>query len=390
MKKHRVALDARRLHGLRRGIGQYVSQLVRHLPSLAPDMELLLFVDRPLDVVHVPTGCRQVLVGKPFTTDSQSLSGLGAKLRSYDWMNRCVPAALVRESVDLFHATNFALPARRPCPCVVTIHDLIYARAPGAFEPLYEQYLRLTVPMSVRRAEHVITDSAATRDDLIQVVRPDPERVSVIHLGVGEEYRVVEDGTHLETVRKQLQLPKRFVLHVGAIERRKKIETLVRAVEPLLNRGLLDAVVLAGEEGHGAADVHRTATELGVQDRVLCLGYVEQDVMPALYNLALVLSLASVYEGFGMPVLESMACGTPTVTSDVSSLPEVAGDAALIVSPGDVLGLGNAIERLITDSDLRLKMRQRGISRAHQFGWERTAAHHAAVYRRVLQSGDSR
>jgi glycosyltransferase involved in cell wall biosynthesis len=383
-RTRRIALDARRLNGLKRGVGQYVFQLAQWLPKLAPDIEYLLFVDRPLDAGSIPAGCREVLVGHPFTTDSQSLSGLGSKMRSYHWMHYLVPRALMRERADLFHATNFAVPGRVGCPCVVTIHDLIYARAPGAFQPLYECYLKLTVPAAVRRARHVITDSAATRDDLLEFVGPDPSRVTVVHLGVGDEYRVHNDAGELEHARQRLRLSRRFVLHVGAIERRKKLQTLLAAAAPLLSAHLIDEVVLAGEEGHGADDVRRAAVELGIQGRVRYLGYVSQDLLPALYSLAQVLSLASVYEGFGMPVLEAMACGTPVVTSNVSSLPEVAGDAALTVAPGDVDGLRQALERLLTDSRLRDELRWKGLARVREFSWESTTAGHLAVYRQVL------
>jgi glycosyltransferase involved in cell wall biosynthesis len=383
-RQYRIALDARRLNGLKRGVGQYVFQLAQHLPKLASEIEYLLFVDRPLGTDSIPAGCREVLVGRPFTTDSQSVSGLGPKIRSYHWMNYLVPRALKRERADLFHATNFAVPVRAGCPCVVTIHDLIYARAPGAFEPLYERYLRLTVPAAVRRARRVITDSAATRDDLLEFVGPEPSRVTVVHLGVGDEYRVRQSQDELERARQRLRLPYRFVLHVGAIERRKKLETLLTAAAPLLGSSLIDEVVLAGEKGHGADDVHRAALALGIQSRVRYLGYVPQDQLPALYSLAQVLSLASVYEGFGMPVLEAMACGTPVVASNVSSLPEVAGDAALTVAPGDVAGLRQALERLLTDFRLRDEMRRRGLARVREFSWERTAAGHLEVYRQVL------
>ncbi|MCX6842267.1 MAG: glycosyltransferase family 1 protein [candidate division WOR-3 bacterium] len=380
----RIALDARRLNGLKRGVGQYVFQLAKWLPKLEPNIEYLLFVDRPLGAGSMPAGCREVIVGRPFTTESQSVSGMWSKIRSYHWMNYLVPRALKRERADLFHATNFAVPVRAVCPCVVTIHDLIYARAPGAFEPLYERYLKMTVPAAVRRARHVITDSAATRDDLLEFVRPEPSRVSVVHLGVGDEYRVHNSPVEIERARQILRLPSRFILHVGAIERRKKLETLLAAAVPLLSAHLVDEVVLAGEEGHGADDVRHAAAELGVQDRVRYLGYVSQDLLPVLYSLAEVLSLASVYEGFGMPVLEAMACGTPVVTSNVSSLPEIAGDAALTVAPGDIDGLRQALERLLTDSGFRSEMIRRGLARARAFSWERTAAGHLAVYRQVL------
>jgi glycosyltransferase involved in cell wall biosynthesis len=312
------------------------------------------------------------------------MAGLWPKVYSQYWMNYLVPRILRRERADLFHAANFSVPVRVPCPCVATIHDLIYARAPGTFEPLYERYLKLTIAAALRRARHIITDSAATKKDLLEFTETDPSRVTVVHLGVGDEYRGSEDRDELRRARQELSLPDRFVLHVGAIERRKKLETLLRAIEPLLTRNLIDAVVLAGEEGHGADDVRCAAGELRIQDRVLCLGYVQQGLLPSLYRLAQVLSFASAYEGFGMPVLEAMACGTPVVTSNVSSLPEVAGDAALMVAPGDVDGLRKALERLLSDSQLRDDLRRKGLARVRGFSWESTAAGHLAVYRRAL------
>jgi len=385
----RIAIDARRLHGRKRGVGQYVFQLALNLPRLTEGVEYLLFVDRPLHDGSIPAGCREVVVGRPFTTESQSVAGPWPKLYSLYWMNYLVPRALKRERADLFHATNFAVPAHAACPCVVTIHDLIYARAPGALDPLYEWYLRLTIPVAVRRARHIIADSAATKNDLLELVGTDTGRVTVVHLGVSGEYHVCEDGDELRRVRQELGLPGRFVLHVGAIERRKKLEALLEAAAPLLTRRLIDAVVLAGEEGLGADAVRRTAHGLGIENQILHLGYVPQDRLPALYGLAQVLSLASVCEGFGMPVLEAMSCGTPVVTSNVSSLPEVAGDAALMVTPGDVDGLGRALERLLTDSRLRTEMIQRGLARARAFSWKRTAAELVAVYRRVLAEVDN-
>ncbi|MBN2464188.1 glycosyltransferase family 4 protein [candidate division WOR-3 bacterium] len=384
-KRLRIALDARRLNGLKRGVGQYVFQLACHLPQIAHEAEFLLLVDRPLGHSDVPAGCREVVVGRPFTTRSQSVSGVLPKIRSFFWMNTLVPRALVREGADLLHATNFAVPARIGCPCVVTIHDLIYARAPGAFEPLYENYLRLAVPAAVRSSRHVIAVSGATKEDLVELTGLRPGQVTVIPHGVGDEYRV-RTGEELQCAKQRLGLPDRFILHVGAVERRKRIDALLDATAPLLKAGLIDSVVLAGEEGHGANEVRRAAVELGVKSQVRYLGYVPQELLPALYGLAQVLSLVSTYEGFGMPVLESMACGTPVITSNVSSLPEVAGDAAITVSPGDVQGLRRALARLLIDASLRDDLRRRGLARAREFSWESTAAGHLAVYRRVLET----
>jgi len=255
---------------------------------------------------------------------------------------------------------------------------------------LYERYLKLAVPIAARRARHIIADSSATKMDLVETLGVEASRMTVIHLGVGSDFRLCESSEELRRARIELGLPDRFVLHVGAVERRKKLETLLEAAAPLLTRGLTDSVVLVGEEGVGSRDVRRTARVLGIEQQVLHLGYVPQERLPALYSLAQVLSMASVCEGFGMPVLEAMACGCPVVTSNTSSLPEVAGDAALMVAPGDVAGLRQALERLLADAQLRDDLRRRGLARAREFSWESTAAGHLAVYRRVLSAIGSR
>lgn len=385
----RIALDARRVVGNRRGVGQYVWQLARNLPAVAAEVEFLLFVDRTLTTDHLPPGCRQVVVGRRHVTDSQSLSGLGSKIYSQYWMSVLVPRALAASGASLFHATNFAVPLVCPCPLVVTIHDLIYARAPGAFESGYERYLSFITPIAARRADRVITVSNATRTDLAMICRISERKISVAYHGVAEEFRPDVASRRRNAAQAKLGLPARFVLHVGAVERRKKLETLIEASAALLKNSVIDAVVLAGEAGFGSDSVWRTAEQLGVREKVLHLGYVPQDLLPGLYGSAMVLSLASAYEGFGMPVLEAMACGTPTVVSDVSALPEVAGGASLLVRPGDASALRRVLHRLVTDQCVRDEIRRRGLARAREFTWRRTAETHFAIYKQVLTSCSS-
>ncbi len=384
----KIALDGRRLYGNKRGVGQYVYQLCVHLPGLAPDFEFILFVDRRLPEDSVPAGWRQIQVGKPFTTASQSRSGFHAKAYSFYWMNFLVPQVLKKEGVAIFHGTNFALPLFTSGRYVVTVHDLIYARVPGAFERMYERYLSFLVPRSVRRARRVIAVSETTRQDIIDLLRIAPKRVITIYHGVDRCYTSVRDPGYLANVRQSLRLPERFVLYVGAIERRKCLEVLVRAGGELVNRGIIDRVVLAGEEGYGAEAVRKTVSELQMEEKVQYIGYVRQEFLPGLYQLARCLVLVSWYEGFGMPVLEAMASGTPVVTANVSALAEVAGDAALLVPPNDKEALVQALQRLLTDEDLRATLINKGINRAQEFTWEKTAARHIEVYRGLLGAGD--
>jgi glycosyltransferase involved in cell wall biosynthesis len=179
-------------------------------------------------------------------------------------------------------------------------------------------------------------------------------------------------------------LPERFILHVGAVETKKNIDTLLRAGSSLVREGLVDGIVLAGRDGRGAVAVRRTAARLGVLEKTHFLGYVPLEKMPGLYSLAQVLVYPSWYEGFGLPIVESMACGTPVIASDSSSLPEVAGGAAVLFPPDSVGALEGALGRVLSDRRLRGDLRERGLARAACFSWDSSARRHLEVYRRAL------
>jgi len=385
--RHRVALDARRLAGNRRGTGLYIQNLVRCLPSAAPDIDFLLLVDRPLPSDRVPAGCRAVVVGQGPSTDSQSVSRFSVKLHSVFWMNVLVPSVLKRERVDLFHGPNIAVPLVGGCCCVSTIADLVSVRVPGTFTSFYNLYRRISVPAAARRAAHVVAISESTRRDIVELIRVPPEKVTTIHLGVDAGFAPVTDIAQLDRTRQQFGLPDRFIIHVGAVERQKRLETLMQAAAEVIKKGFTDGVVLAGEEGFGADNLRRVVAELGITERVRFLGYVPQEFIAPLYTLARCAVYPSWYEGFGLPVLEAMACGTPVMASNASSLPEVGGDAAILLPPGDVSAMVQALEKLLTDERQRADRVNRGLARAKQFSWEACAARHVGVYRRYLPTG---
>jgi glycosyltransferase involved in cell wall biosynthesis len=305
-------------------------------------------------------------------------------------MNSLVPSFLAREGVSLFHGTNYALPVLGHSRTVVTIHDIAFVRVPRAFSLLHRTYLRSLVSLGVRRADHVVVGSEATRDDLVQMGVVGLGRMSVIHHGVDECYSPCENRGYLRRIRQQFGLPPSYILHVGVVEARKNIETLLKAGTPLVRDGIVDGIVLAGRDGRGSDSVHRTASELGVLDKLHFLGYVPQDMMCGLYGLARALVFPSWFEGFGLPIVEAMACGTPVVASDSSSLPEVAGGAALLFPATEAPALESALRRLLGDPRLQADLRLRGFARAADFSWAESAAQHLAVYRRVLGQGDIR
>ncbi len=373
-----VAIDARKMVREQTGIGRYISELVKHFPFLETEFEFHLLVDKSPAPGEV-RGCRMIHLGR-FCRDD----GICAKLYSPFWMNVIVSRYLYKTKVDLFHGANFVLPNQAPCPCVSTVHDLAFIRKPEAYSWTYRRYIYAQVRTAIRRADAIIVVSEATKRDLVDLMDVDPERITVIYHGVSEKFAPISDQEYLSAIRTKFGLPGKFLLTVGVVQRRKNIDTLLRAVKPLIDEGLTEAVVLAGREGLGADEVRQTARELGILDRVYFLGYVGDEQLAGLYNLAQCLVFPSWYEGFGLPLLEAMACGCPVVASKVSSIPEVVGDAAVLFPPSDADALTTRLREVLTLERLREEMIRKGHLWAAKFTWREAAARHLDLYRRLL------
>jgi glycosyltransferase involved in cell wall biosynthesis len=288
-------------------------------------------------------------------------------------------------AVDLYHATDFVLPPVRPkTRTVLTVHDLSFVRAPEAASPALKAYLDVVVPRSVRRADHVLADSQATKDDLIALYNVVPEKVEVLLSGVNARFQPITDPAQITAVREKYQIGAApFILSVGTVQPRKNYERLIAALAALPAN--LDVhLVIAGGRGWLQGPIYAAVEKLGLQARVHFIGFADDDDLPTLYSAARCLAFPSLYEGFGLPVLEAFACGTPILTSNVSSLVEVAGDAALMVDPHSTDEITVALTRLLTDDSLRATLIARGVEQAKQFTWARAATQLQAVYRRLL------
>jgi glycosyltransferase involved in cell wall biosynthesis len=297
-------------------------------------------------------------------------------------------AELRRRPVDLLHV-QYTAPPLAPCPVVATVHDLSFEHLPATFKRRSRMQLRLTVRRTARQAAHVIAPSEHTRRDLVATYGLDPERVSVVPLAAGPHFRPVTDGAQLEAVRRRYGIAGDYVLAVGSIQPRKNLARLVRAYSDLRRvrgRSNLPQLVLAGKQAWLYGETLRAIEAEGVADSTVLTGYVRESDLPALYSGALCFVYPSYFEGFGLPPLEAMSCGTPVVAGDRTSLPEVVGDAGLLIDPFDTGALAHAVERLLDDPDLRADLRERGLGRARLFDWRETARLTLQVYRRV--SGD--
>jgi glycosyltransferase involved in cell wall biosynthesis len=298
------------------------------------------------------------------------------------------PLEFLKGPLSVFHGTNFQLPPLSRARGIVTVHDLAFLTCPGSVPPGVAARLTRSARSSVRRAVRVVADSEHTRRDVIELLGAPPSRVTTIHLAAGAAFRPPTDAEadrrRLAT-RYGLRFP--YVLYVGTTNPRKNLARLLPAFAAARRRARLPhSLVLVGDPGFAHASVLAQIDELGLAGAVVLPGYTDDADMPAIYGAADLLAFPSLYEGFGLPVLEAMSAGCPVLTSNVSSLPEIAGDAALLVDPTSVEEIDAGIERALTDAALRAGLVERGLRQAAKFSWARAAAEHLRLYRELAKA----
>lgn len=378
----RVALNGLFV-GMSVGTGRYTDELVRGSARLetagqALDWDLLLPAGASTSsIVPRPRGARCRTLAAPPTVRGENLHKL--------WFEqRAVPAAAAE--AELLHYPYFAAPLRSPCRLVVTIHDLIPLMLPEyRGSAAVRMYMQLQV-VACRRAALILTDSNASRHDIVRTLTVPRQRVRVIPLGVDGSWRPVSPE-ETAAVRARHRLPERYIVYMGGLDARKNVERLVLAyARARASRGLTEPLAIAGNPDRGSLypPLRPLVERLGIEKHVRFLGMVPNADMPALYTGCTLAAYPSRYEGFGLPVLEAMACGAPVACSNASSIPEVAGDDALTFDPDDEEACTEALVRLASDESLRQELRERGRARAATFTWQKTASATLQAYRDAL------
>jgi glycosyltransferase involved in cell wall biosynthesis len=362
----------------RAGLGRYAESLTRALVDAHPD-RYALFYNRERGVGTLPglehLATRTVALGyKPW----RLLVWLG-QLAQVD-LDSLVPGA------EVFHATEHLLLPLRSVPTVLTVHDLIFRHLPAHHKALNRWYLNLALPLYCRRATHIVAVSEWTRQDLIAAYGLPPEKITVVPEAADPRF-CTQPPEVVAAVRSSYGLPERYLLFVGTIEPRKNLSRLLTAFETVHGEGLSDGLVLVGKRGWLYGDFFERLERSPAKDFVHLPGFVPDDDLPAVYAGAQVLVFPSLYEGFGLPVLEAMACGTPVAASNASSIPEVGGEAAVYFDPLDTEAMVEVIRRLLRDSDLQETMRERATARAARFSWTLAASATESIYAALSGGG---
>lgn len=380
----RIAIDYNAgLHQLA-GIGRYTRDLVRALADLNTGDQFVLFYaardvaqDAPgaIELREIQRAYPQIAV-VPLPFPERWLTILWQRARVP------IPVEYWTGPIDIVHAPDFVLPPSRTRRRLLTVHDLSFRIYPEAAHAGLRRYLNQAVPRSLRRATRVLADSQSTADDLQHLMNIAPSKMSVLYPGIGTRFQRIHDQHLLAQVRARYGLPERFLLHVGTIEPRKNLERLIAAFAQVRTKHPDVGLVLAGKPGWLADSILYAARETA---GVILTGPVADADLPALYTLATGLVYPTLYEGFGFPPLEALACGTPAAASAVSSLPELAGNAMALFDPHDSSAIAAAIEQMLSDPSISERARTVGPEQAAQFSWERTAQRLSEIYRICME-----
>lgn len=358
------------------GIGRYTRGLVNALAEHYPDLPVVLVTvqDAPPPPATWPYPLRRLPL-----RERQAVI-LWQRLRIP------LPADLILGRADLFHSPDFVLPPLWKTPGIVTVHDLSFMVYPQYAVPGLEFYLRGAVPRAVRRARLVLADSESTRRDLMRFWNTPPDKVHVLYPGLSAHFCQVKDPQRLAQVRERYRLPERFILSVSRLEPRKNFPGLIRAFNLLKKRfGVPHHLVIAGSKGWMYEPIFEEAARSPYREHIHFPGFVADADLPALYTLADAFAYPSFYEGFGFPPLEAMACGVPVVCADNSSLPEVVGDAGILLPADDEAAWAEALARVLLDEDERQRMVQAGYAQAARFTWDAVAERLVHLYSLAME-----
>ena len=369
----RIAFDGTTLKPYQTGIGYYTEHLLHHLVAESPKDEFVIVSNR------------KITTSLPLADRVRLFERYRFPVRNV-WMQLLAPLVLETVRPDVVHFTNSISPFLMRAPTVLSLHDMTLRLLPHLHPPR-RRATRPLIKLAMRRAEAIITGCESSRNDILRLMRVPQDRVHLIRYAAAPAFRPSLDKNLLETIRRQYHLSEKLILFVGAIEPRKNLQRLIQAYAQLRKWGdLSHQLVCVGPYGWGHRAVRKLIHDLNLDGAVRLTGYVPFKDLPALYNLSEIFVYPSLYEGFGLPVVEAMACGTPVITAQNSSLGEITGDCAELVNPEETESIVEALRQLVFNPERRRQLSELGLKRAQLFSWQRAARETLAVYRKVARS----
>ena len=357
----RVGFDATAVPDRPVGAGNYIVELAKALAASGSDAHITVFHRR---------------------------SAFDFFYRSWQrliWEQTMLPSQVRRHNLDILHSPHYTMPTRSTSKSVVTFHDCTFFLYPEFHTLPKRFFFRNMMKISAKRSDAIIAVSESTRNDAMRLLKVSSEKVWTIPLGVSDAFRPLSEIDGVEQLINKHNLPDEFLLYVGALEPRKNLVSMIEAYELLLEEGYSLDLVMVGPLGWMYQDVLEKISSSDHKSRIHRLGYVSAEELVKIYNLAKALVYIPIYEGFGLPVLEAMSCGTPVLASNTSSIPEIAGNAATLVEPTDVEEIHSAIVSTLSDEHMRERKIREGLKKAAEFTWQRTAESTIAVYESILR-----
>ncbi len=375
-----VAFDARPLTLYKTGIGKYTEKLARHIKDIDSSVNLFLYSNRDI-------------ISKEENVEIACAGGLLGRYNSSLWFQLSLPFYLNKQSgnkIELFHGTMAMLPLAVRMPTVITIYDLVLEKFPETMYWKNWLSLKTLMRVSARKASKIIAISENTKKDIMEYFRIDEEKIRVIYLGVNSQFSPQPDPNGTDVLSKY-NLTDGYILSVGTLEPRKNFHRLINAYKMVASSGQkTPKLVIIGGHGWGNEELGKLVRESGLDERVMLAGYVQDDDLPILYRQATAFVYPSLYEGFGLPPLEAMACGTPVITSNLSSIPEVVGDAAILIDPYNTAEIAQAIASVLKNEGLRDNLRTNGLVRSRLSNWDKTARETLSLYQEVIEESKAR
>ena len=365
------------------GIGRYTRELIGALSQtdFANQFDITLFSAQPPAQLPVsnPLPTHPAISHKPAFLTEKWLYRIWYRLRFP------LPVQTFTGRLNLFHSPDFVLPPLAGnIPSLLTVHDLSFLHYPHTFTPALVNYLNSVVPWSVGRATHVLADSIATQEDLINLWQVPADKITVLYSGVNGRFSPVKDPAAIDHLRIKYKLGDNpWILAVGTVQPRKNYQLLIQAFAKIADR-FPHNLVITGGKGWLFEDILDEVQAQGLDGRVIFTGFVDDEDLPAMYSGATVLAFPSLYEGFGLPILEAMGCGTPVINSDASCLPEVTGDATVQLPPEGIDRWADGLANILADDALRDELISKGHEQIKTFTWQRSAGQLLSIYNKLL------